>query len=165
MQSRHYHGQRAKSNQKLIAIPTRPPAALRLGGMDPAEDMQPGVYRVSCTGAAVERGRIVINYQVIDGAHTGTSLRQWIPTPEDGEVKPKSRYAQQCAVALGRPLDVGDNVNNPASIFSGRFFSVDVGYRKTEKPRGGKYDETFALRRKDHDDGLRVHAILAREEL
>jgi hypothetical protein len=40
--------------------------------------MQPGTYQVSCVGAAVGRGRIVINYRVIDGPHTGTALRQWI---------------------------------------------------------------------------------------
>jgi hypothetical protein len=75
------------------------------------------------------------------------------------------RYAQQCAAALGRPLDTGDNVNNPAVIFSNRLFSVQVGYRKTDRPRGGKFSEDNALHRKDADDGLRIHAILAREEL
>jgi hypothetical protein len=161
----NYHRLRPKSNQKLVSLPARPPQPLRLGGMEPSEDMQPGVYRVSCQSAAVEHGRVVIHYQVIDGPHTGTALRQWIATPTSGQISPKSRYAQQCSIALGRSLDASDNVNNPTTIFAGKFFSVEVGFRKTDRPRGGRFSEENALHRKDTDDGLRVHAVLAREEL
>jgi len=77
----------------------------------------------------------------------------------------KEPLRPQCAVALGRPLDTSDDINNPASIFSGRIFKAFVGYRKTEKPRGGKENPKYALRRKDPKDGLRVHDLLAREEL
>ena len=166
MQQRKYHATNGRSSQKVVGLPTRPPQPLRVGGTEPSDDMKPGVYLVSCTSAAVERGRIVIHYRVIDGPHTGTALRQWITIPMDGgDISPKSRYAQQCAVALGRPIDSSDNVNNPATIFSGALFSVDVGFRKTDRPRGGKFKEDNALTRKDADDGLRVHTILGREEL
>jgi hypothetical protein len=108
--------------------------------------MQPGEYKVSCEGASKKsfaRGlRIELKHRVIDGPHTGVSLRQWITVDASGIISPKSRYAQQCAVALGRPLDVEDDVNDPASIFSGRIFWAFVGFRKSNKARGGNWSPT-----------------------
>jgi hypothetical protein len=138
--------------------------------MEPSDDMQPGEYRVSCESASKKSFghggvRIELNYRVIDGEHTGTALRQWFTVNASGLVSPRSRFALQCAVALGRPLDTSDDVDNPASIFSGRIFRAFVGFRKTEKVRGGQDNPENALRRKDKRDGLRVHELLAREEL
>jgi hypothetical protein len=64
-------------------------------------------------------------------------------------------------------LDANDDLNDPASIFSGRFFSAFVGFRKTLKPRGGNNAAAAenAMRRKDGADGLRVHDLISRVEL
>jgi hypothetical protein len=110
-------------SRKLHVIPHKARATtLRLGGMEPAEEMAPGDYLVACLSAVVERGRVVLHYQVIEGPHTGTGLRQWITIPQSGTISPNSRYAQQAAVALGRPVDTRDNLNNPGSIFQAQFF-------------------------------------------
>jgi hypothetical protein len=99
------------------------------------------------------------------GPYLGTALRQFIPVDASGVVSPRSRYAQQCTVALGRPLEAEDNLDNPASIFVGKIFRASVGFRKTDKPRGGKCTEGNETRRKDATDGLRVHELLTRDEL
>src|SRR5262249_11306326 len=142
---------------------------LRLGGMEPSDDMQPGEFKVSCEGASkkdlANSIRIELKYRVIDGPHTGTALSQWITVDKSGGISPKGRYAHQCAVALGRSLDVGDSNDDPASIFVGQIFRAFVGFRKTDKPKGGKTTEGNHLRRKDASDGLRVHELLARDEL
>ena len=169
MSKSNYTSERNKSRLRLAHLPTKPPVRLRLGGMGPSDDMQPGEYKVSCEGASKKpfaRGiRIELKYRVIDGPHTGTALHQWITVDASGVISPKSRYAAQCAIALGRPLDAEDDLNDPASIFSGRIFRAFVGFRKTEKARGGTPTPENALRRKDTADGLRVHDLLAREEL
>jgi hypothetical protein len=135
--------------------------------MEPANDMNAGEYKIACEGAAKEswaKGWLIsLRHRVTDGPHAGTALRQWISVDASGVISPRSRYAQQCAVALGRPLDVDDNLDNPASIFVGKIFRAFVGFRKTEKPKGGKPADP--LTRKDAADGLRVHELLTREEL
>ena len=155
------------TNLKLVKAKL---AELRLGGLAPTDDMQPGKYRVACEGAWIERigssARAVLQFRIIDGLHTGTELRQWIPAADaGGVVSPLGRYAKQCSIALGRGLDVDDPIADPAKIFAGRIFSVTVGFRKTERPRGGIASEQNAQRRKDEADYLRVHELLEREEL
>src|SRR5215813_2463855 len=114
---------RSRPPLKLSHLP-KPAPRLRLGGMEPSADMEAGEYTVACEGASKEpwaRGlRVELKFRVVDGPHSGVSLRQWISIDASGVISPKSRYAQQCEVALGRPLDVEDDVNDPASIFSGR---------------------------------------------
>jgi len=158
-----------RAKLKLAHLPTKSAVRLRLGGMEPSEDMQPGTYKVACEGASKrpfkDGIRIELKYRVIDGPHTGTALRQWITVHASGVFSPRSRYATQCAVALGRPLEASDNPDDPASIFSGRIFQALVGFRKTEKPHGGKEGPDYALRRKDPRDGLRVHELVARDGL
>jgi hypothetical protein len=132
--------------------------------------MTPGKYTVACEGAWIEpigKGtRVVLQYRVSEGEHTGTALRQWLPASDAGGlVSPMGRYAKACAIALGRPLDCSDDLNNPAAVFSELIFSVHVGFRKTEKHRGGLPSDDNALRKKDDGDFLRVHEILSREEL
>jgi hypothetical protein len=56
-------------------------------------------------------------------------------------------------------------VNDPAAIFAGQKFLVFVGFRKTDKPKGGMASEENALRRKDDVDQLRVHEIVSRVDL
>lgn len=160
MSESNYTTGRNKSRLKLAHLPTKPAGRLRLGGMEPSDDMQPGDYKVQCVGACKQpfaKGlRVELKFQVIDGPHTGTALSQWITVHDSGVISPKSRYAAQCAIALGRPLDAEDDLNNPASIFSGCIFKAFAGFRKTDKPRGGKHAEGNEFRRKDSSDGLRV---------
>jgi hypothetical protein len=131
--------------------------------------MPAGEYKVMCDGASKkpwkQGWRVELKHRVIDGDHTGVSLNQWITIDASGVISPRSRYAAQCEIALGRPLEAEDDLNNPASIFSGRVFKAFVGFRKTEKPGGGTPSAENALRCKDDDDGLRVHELRAREEL
>jgi hypothetical protein len=172
MSKEQYTSEHGKSRPKLklAHLPTNPTVRLRLGGMEPSDDMQPGEYKVSCEGASKKpfgHGgiRIELNYRVIEGEHTGTALRQWFTVNASGLISPRSRFALQCAVALGRPLDTSDDVNNPALIFSGGIFLALVGFRKTEKVHGGRDNPDNIYRRKDKRDGLRVHELLSREEL
>lgn len=168
---RNYDDDTSKSRPKIKLAHLSPKAIprLRLGGTEPADDMPAGEYRICCEGASkksVAAGtRVELKYRVIDGPHAGTALRQWITVDASGVISPKSRYAQQCLVALGRPIEPFDNLDDPASIFSGALFSAYVGFRKTAKPRGGTATAQNALNRKDDDDGLRVHDLLARVEM
>src|SRR5262245_26096247 len=102
-----YSTQGNKSKLKLARLPNEPVVRLCLGGMEPSDDMQPGTYKVLCEGAAkkpFKNGiRIELKYRVIDGPDTGAALRQWITVDASGVFSPRSRYATQCAVALGRP--------------------------------------------------------------
>jgi hypothetical protein len=132
--------------------------------------MEPGEYTVACESAWVEPigkgARVVLQFRVTDGPHTGTALRQWLPASDaGGVVSPMGRYAKHCAIALGRPLSVDDDLNDPAAIFSGLIFSVLIGFRKTERQRGGSFSDKNALSRKDDADYLRVHEIRERVEL
>src|SRR5262249_52009663 len=86
---------RSRPALKLSHLP-KPPPRLRLGGMEPSADMQPGEYKVSCEGASKKPFGLELKYRVIDGPHTGVGLRQWITTDASGVISPRSRYAQQC---------------------------------------------------------------------
>lgn len=131
--------------------------------------MKPGEYVAMCETAWVEVGkstRVVWQFRVVEGEHTGVSLRKWmVPADKSGAVSPFGQYAKYCAIALGRPLQVSDDMNDPGAIFSGHVFKVIVGYRKTVKPKGGMFSDRNALTRKDEKDHLRIHEILSRVEL
>lgn len=165
----NYSDVRDKSRLKLAHLPNKPPPRLRLGGFQPSEAMPAGDYKVSCEGASSQRWRaglrIELKHRVIEGDHTGVALSQWITVDASGVVSPRSRYAKQCEIALGRPLEADDDLNDPASIFSGRVFMAFVGFRMTDKPRGGTTSPDNALRKKDRADGLRVHELRSRVEL
>jgi hypothetical protein len=155
---------------KSLALLPKPQIKIRLGGRAPSADMPPGEYLVRCEGAWIEpvgrNFRAVLEFRTVDGKFGDVSLRQWIVVSNGGGiVSPTGRYARFCEVALGRLLETDDPVSDPAQIFNGQFFLVSVGFRKTDGPRGGTASEENALRRKDDSDFLRVHEILAREEL
>jgi hypothetical protein len=160
---------KARPALKLVTpAPTSPPQILRLGGTKPAADMKPDTYSVSCIGAAVKPGRWDVYFQVIDGPHTGTALYMWIPLPKIGEpLMPNNRLVKECEVALGRPLDTSDDLRNPKAIFMGRNFLVEVAWRDSEKPGGGKNNKKYGFKThwKDEKDGLRVHSLIALVEL
>jgi hypothetical protein len=158
------------SNRKLNLRVVKPAPALRLGGTAPADDMQPGKYLVQCEAAWIEQvgkeHRVVLQFRVTDGKHHGAGLRQWvIAANAGGVISPTGRYARYCAIALGRPVESNDPVDDPGQIFSGRFFLVSVGYRKTEQPKGGRYSDQLALVKKGDADYLRVHEILEAVDL
>jgi hypothetical protein len=170
--SSKYASQTTKSTNLKVVPAAKLAAGLRLAGLAPSEGMGPGEFRAACESASIqELGkniRVAFHWRIVDGPHAGTALRGWITISKDGSViiAPKSRYAMACEVALGRSLDVTDDVNNPNAIFGGgQIFRVFVGYRKTEHPRGGKASDDFAYVCKGRDDSLRVHEIQAREEL
>jgi hypothetical protein len=132
--------------------------------------MVPGTYLAKCESAWLEPigkgARAVLQFRLVDGKYDGVALRQWLPASSGGGVvSPTGRYAKQCAIALGRSLVEDDPINDPAAIFSGQKFLVSVGYRKTEKGRGGMASDENAQTRKDDADYLRVHGIVSREEL
>jgi hypothetical protein len=166
MSKAQYMGEQSKSRLKLAHLP-KPAPRLRLGGLEPDENMPADEYKVICEGASKKsfsKGlRIELKHRVIDGPYTGVGLNQWITIDASGVISPRSRFAKQCEIALGRPLDVDDDLNDPASIFSGRIFKAFAGFRKTDKARGGKPADPYT--RKDSADGLRVHELLARDEL
>src|SRR5262249_9615716 len=148
---------------KVAHLPTKPPPRLRLGGLIPPDDMPGGEYNIMCDGASKQPWkngwRVDLKYRVTDGEYTGVALNQWITIDASGVISPRSRYAKQCEVALGRPLEAEDDLNNPASIFCGRLFKAFVGFRYTDRPRGGTSHPDNALRKKDESDGLRVHEL------
>jgi len=154
---------RSGSSLKLAHLPTKPPPRLRLGGFVPPDDMPAGEYNLMCDGASKQQWktgwRIDLKYRVTDGEYTGVALNQWITIDASGVILPRSRYARHCELALGRPLEAEDDLNNPASIFCGRFFRAFVGFRYTDRPRGGTSHPDNPLRKKDDSDGLRVHEL------
>ena len=164
-----YNGAGKSSRLKVAHLPNKPPPRLRLGGFQPSENMPAGEYKIQCEGASKQPWktgvRIELKHRIIDGEHAGVALSQWISVDGSGVISPRSRYARQCEIALGRPLEAEDDLNDPASIFSGVIFSAFVGFRMTDKPRGGTSNPDNALRKKDGADGLRVHELRSREEL
>ena len=155
-----------KSNLRVV---TKPTPGLRLGGTAPSEDMQPGNFLVECETAWLEAVgktmRAVLQFRVVDGKHDGVALRLWVTASDGGGiVSPTGRYAKLCEIAFGRRLQDDDPVGDPAQIFGGRFFTVQVGYRKTDKPKGGQTSDENAKRCKDDRDFLRAHDIISRVE-
>jgi hypothetical protein len=165
----NYNRASAASRLKLVGGPiAQRPKQLRAGGLEPDASMEPGDYVANCEGATItSKGKstiAVLEFRIIDGPHSGTSLRQWITIPDiDGSVPLGSRYAKQCALALGREIESGDDLD-PCAIFKSKTFRIEVGYRLTEKV-GGQHDPKNAFFRKDAKDFLRVHKLLAVEEL
>jgi hypothetical protein len=158
---------------KLTLVPKPAEEELHLGGLAPSLDMQPEEYLITCQDAWAEKlnkgkkgWRVTIEFRVADGPHTGTMLSEFIPAARaDGKVNPHSRYAKECMVALGRPLNVTDKIKNPAAIFKGKTFRAFVGFRKSQTRQGGKTSDDYAFIRKDSNDYLRVHKLLERIEL
>ena len=145
----NYNGANVASRLKLVGgAVAQKPKQLRAGGLEPDASMEPGEYIANCEGATVTaKGKstiAVLEFRIIDGPHSGTSLRQWITIPDiDGSVPLGSRYAKQCALALEREIESGDDLD-PAAIFKSKTFRIEVGYRLTEKV-GGQHDPKNAF--------------------
>ena len=151
--------QEQKPNLKVIA--GNKPAVVA-GGNLPDESMQPGRYVARCqTGKFIERGSkliAVLVFEIAEGPHTGTALREWIKVNEvNGVVGSGSKYYEHCRLALGRPIKRGDGLE-PDVIFAGKLCVVEVGYRLNGADR--RFDPANALTKKNSTDFLRVHSIL-----
>src|SRR5882724_10086094 len=88
MSKSNYTGGQSKSNPKLKLAHLKPPPRLRLGGIEPADDMPADKYKISCEGASkksfADGLRIELKYRVVDGPYTCTALRQWIAVDASG---------------------------------------------------------------------------------
>lgn len=136
----HQHQGNPKSNLKskpmLKLVGKAPATKLHLGADPPSADFHPGEYLAKCVNAWIElwRGilRAVWQFEICDGPHHGVGIRKWKNFDLSGEVSRKSEYARACAIALGRPLEETDDINDPASIFAGSAssFSSAIGKRK-----------------------------------
>ena len=140
-------------------------STLKLGGLPAPADMMPGEYLVACEAASVSRSKrdVIINlvFRVTDGKFDSVELKGWFTASKNGAPVARSgRYARTCEVALGRPLEDGDAIGEPEKIFVGQRFVALVGFRKTAKSRGGRFDDSFTKQRKDDSDFLRVHELL-----
>lgn len=158
MSKSHTKDTKSKQPLKLAQAKVRP--ILRLGGVE-ARNIEPGNYRVACQGAgADEKGKPILLFRMVDPPHTGTALRKWLSiTHVNGEVRPGSAYAKLCELALQREPEPDESLE-PNDIFRGKVFLAFVGWRKTDKPRGGQFSDQNALRRKDDRDFPRVHDLL-----
>jgi hypothetical protein len=159
------HNGDPKSNSSAKLKPIRP--RLQFGGRLPSEDLRPGDYLVKCVSAWTQpRGRetqAVWQFQIADGPHRGVAIRKWMIIADAGGIVSFSGlYASYCQIALGRAVTAEDDPADIASIFAGKQFVVRVGYRRSERPRGGKAADDQV--KKDEEDGLRVHEILRRFE-
>ena len=79
-------------------------------------------------------------------------------------IRPTSRYAKECAAALGRELTADDDLD-PASVFKGKHFVVQAGWRMTDRPGGGTAKDEFTQHKKDGRDFLRVHHVVREGDL
>jgi hypothetical protein len=163
MPNSHENDPKSKAPLKLAQAKVRP--ILRLGGLE-ARDVEPGRYRIACQGAgADEKGKPILLFRMVDPPHTGTALRKWLNISHvNGEIRPGSSYAKLCELALRRELEPDENLE-PNDIFRGRVFLAFVGWRKTDKPRGGQSHDGNELRCKDDKDFPRVHELIERVEL
>lgn len=154
-----------KSNPPIRLVTDKPQPPLRLSGLAPAPEMQAGEYFAHCKNTFLERSknRAVLEFVVIDGEHAGAALPMWI-NGVNSAIRPASRYAKECAAALGRDLTADDDLD-PASVFKGKHFTISVGWRMTDKPGGGTPKDEFTQHKKDGRDFLRVHRIVRAGDL
>jgi hypothetical protein len=164
MSDPHKPTSKIKPKSKLTILRgTRP--ALYQAGVKPAQGMPPGKYKVAC-----ESGRIVskwgkqvceLYFRVVEGDYFGTVLPGWIPIYIVGEQVHPGRYTEQCALALGRVVDPGDDIN-PDVVFVGKVFLAAVAFKSTDGKRREPLDASV---RKSESDFLRVVKLLERETL
>ena len=159
MEKSHNSETKSKNPPQLKLAQAKVRPTLRLGGVE-AQNIKPNRYRIACQGAgADEKGKPILLFRMIDPPHAGTALRKWLSiTHVNGEVRPGSSYAKLCQLALQREVEPDESLE-PNEIFKGKIFLAFVGWRKTDKPRGGSFSEENALRRKDDRDFPRVHEV------
>ena len=159
----NYSKLQSKSNLKVVAG-NKPPVSerqVRVGGVSPPQDMPAGEYITICEGAKLAtlygKPTAVISFRVTDGNYFGVSLRGFFHIELIGEVTAAGcRYNQLCEIALGRPLEPGDDLH-PSRIFPGKMFRVTARYGLTSGKNRQSRDPGI---RKDPSDLLRVGTII-----
>jgi hypothetical protein len=160
----NYSTPNSKSNFKIIAGNNKAPAErkVRVGGVAPPTDMPAGEYVTICEGAKVDtkwgKSTAVVAFRVADGKYFGVSLRAFFKIDLIGEVTTAGcRYNQLCEIALGRPVESGDDLH-PSRIFPGKTFKVLARYSSTTSDK--RRLPLDASIRKSASDLLRVGTIL-----
>jgi hypothetical protein len=138
---------------------------MQLSGLEPAADMTPGEYLAQCLSAVFQRSknRVVLEFTIVGGPHAGTAVTEWIPGVQ-GAIQPRCRYAKECSAALGRDLEATDDLD-PTVIFKDKIFWIEVGWRKSLLPGGGKFSDELTSQRKDSRDFLRAHRVIGPGDL
>ena len=164
MESSHNNPPKSKPNLTLLAG-EKP--LLIAGGHNPDESMQPGKYiakiqavnvRKDKQGASSVKLTAILLFEITEGPHSGTALRQWLSVNEiKGIVGAGTKYYQHCALAFHRPIKRGDNLD-PEVIFTDKLCVVSVGYSLKDSKR--QSNPANALIKKYERDFLRVHEIL-----
>src|SRR5262249_2060210 len=157
-----------KAGLGLRLVTNKPKEPPRVAGVLPDDSMAAGEYKTTVEAAEETRcfGKptIILLHRVIDGAHTGVALYQYIRLKKIGKrLAPDNKpYLSQVEIALGRPLDIlsGESAE-PEPIFVGKVFNVAVRWRAASQ-KGQPEDSS---RRKDESDTLRVGSIVALCEL
>lgn len=155
------HTSNPKSNFKIIA--GKAPAGerqVRVGGVPPPADMPADEYLMLCEGAKLAtlygKPTAVVSFRVADGKYFGVSLRGFFNIDLIGEVTAAGcRYNQLCEIALGRPVEPGDDLH-PSRIFPGKMFKVTARYGLTN---GKNRQARDPGKRTDSSDLLRVGTI------
>src|SRR4030095_16481433 len=122
---------------------------VRVGGASPPPDMPAGEYVTICEGAKLAtlygKPTAVISFRVSDGKYFGVSLRGFFNIDLIGEVTAAGcRYNALCEIALGRPVQPGDDLH-PTRIFTGKMFVVTARYgldSGQKRPNTGPHKHT-----------------------
>ncbi|MDD1749488.1 MAG: hypothetical protein LUO89_06390 [Methanothrix sp.] len=127
--------------------------------------MQSGQYRVRCESAEIQPRYksivVVLVCKVSEGSwRDGVVFKQWVNIKNaKGDISPATVYARQCALALGRPVQAGDDLD-PNLVFVGKEFLAEVGFSLRDE--AGKFADENSQTKKTDDDYLRIHRLLQR---
>lgn len=122
--------------------------------------MPAGTYTVKCTDAKIgQRGRapyVLLTFEVVELAwNDGVELKQWYTLPPSGPISAHSKYGKAWALAAGREMKRGDDLD--PVIFKGKLFRASVGFRSNGE--ANDYDQRYTEQKTGDDDFLRVHRL------
>jgi len=158
-----YEKSQSKSNFKIIAGNRAPTERqVRGGGVPPPANMPADEYLGICEGAKLatlyNKPTAVVSFRVADGQFFGVSLRGYFQIDLNGETTAAGcRYNQLCEIALGRPIEPGDDLH-PSRVFPGKTFKILARYRAASS--GKKRESQDPTVKKDASDTLRAGTII-----
>jgi hypothetical protein len=120
---------------------------------------EPGERVATCTQARVGKVGNKVQVKLTFETDDGQLGNHWIEIPE--QLTTNCKYMREVRVALGRDPKPGAPIH-PGTVFEGKTFRVDVGWRKSRGKEMG--DALAAEGPKDAKDFLRVHDLLERLE-